>query len=290
MTDPDPHPPVKKIFLLLFVLLAIPAVVFGQAESTPSPLNYSGNWTELPVLPTLSENALTVLRAGIAAGHNPHAFSKVGDCDTSTEWYLSDFDKDTRYYDLGEYAAAFEPVIAFYKGSFSHRSQAAKPGFSAASVLSTYWTDVENCQLGELPLNCEYRLQNPLFVLISMGTNDGYNPPVFKENLRAIIVATLAENRLPILMTKADNVEGNYSINQDISDLAAEYQLPLWNFWASIQHLPDRGLVEDGIHLTFYKNTFSDHYAFNYAWTYRNLTALQLLERMMQATNLILNN
>mgnify|MGYP001167430179 CR=1 FL=1 len=109
------------------------------------------------------------------------------------------------------------------------------------------------------------------------------------ENLRTIIEITLSENRLPILMTKADNVEGDFSINQDIADLAQEYDLPLWNFWAAIQDLPNHGLVEDGIHLTFYKNDFADPNAFNYAWTYRNLTALQLLEKLMQATEKLQN-
>ena len=291
MNDPDSHPQRFLFFLiiLIFLTFSCPVNVSGQDVSNLTPLDFGWTWSELPVLPELSANALAILREGIAVGNNPQAFSKVGDCDTSTDWYLNDFDKDTRYYDLGDYASELQPVLDFYKGSFEHHSLAAKPGFSAASVLSTYWTDITQCEPGELPLTCEYRIQNPLFVLVSMGTNDGYNPPAFKENLRAIIEQTLAEKRLPILMTKADNVEGNFSINQDIADLALEYDLPLWNFWAAIQHLPNQGLVEDGIHLTFYQNTFSNPYAFNYAWTYRNLTALQVLDRVMLATKAILS-
>ena len=118
-------------------------------------------------------------------------------------------------------------------------------------------------------------------MLISLGTNDGYNPPTFKDNLRAIIDMTLEQKRLPVLMLKADNVEKNYSINQDIADLAAEYDIPVWNFWAAIQQLDNGGLQPDGVHLTFYSNYFSDPKAFNTAWAYRNLTALQVLEIMM---------
>ena len=81
-------------------------------------------------------------------------------------------------------------------------------------------------------------------------------------------------------MLKADNVEGDFSINQDIADLAEEYELPVWNFWAAIQHLPDHGLQEDGIHLTFYSNYFSDPHCWKTAWAYRNLTALQVLEKL----------
>ncbi|NMA12397.1 MAG: hypothetical protein GX933_04320 [Chloroflexi bacterium] len=277
-SDQPPLPLSKK--LILFVVLIIlwliaQPVVAAQQDNA---------WQTLPVIPELSEFSKKLLQEGIAAGNNPHAFSKVGDCETSTDWYLHDFDLDDRYYNLGEYKEEFEPVLAFYKGSFLRRSLAAKPGFSAASVLSSYWIDYSNCAAGELPLTCEYNQHNPLVVLISMGTNDGYNPPVFKENLRAIITATLEQKRLPVLMTKADNVEGTYAINRDIAALAAEYEIPLWNYWAAIQSLPNGGLVEDGIHLTFYKNDFSDPYAWNYAWTYRNFTALQMLETLMNAT------
>jgi len=280
----------KNLFFLILSLpffFSVPS--FAQSIEDRRPSDFGRTWQDLPIVPELNENSLRILKAGIAAGHNPHAFSKVGDCDTSTDWYLADFDKDSRYYNLGEYRDRFEPVLSYYKGSFSHRSLAAKPGFSAASVLSNYWLDFNSCEPDELPLTCEYRIQNSLIVLISLGTNDGYNPPAFKENLRTIIEITLSENRLPILMTKADNVEGDFSINQDIADLAQEYDLPLWNFWAAIQDLPNHGLVEDGIHLTFYKNDFADPNAFNYAWTYRNLTALQLLEKLMQATEKLQN-
>ncbi len=275
--------PPHSIFLyLLLLLLFFLQLNEAQAQESVSPADFGRTWQGLPVIPELSEFAADVLLTGIRNGNNPAAFSKIGDCDTSTTWYLSDYDLDERYYTLGSYADQFNPVIHFFRGSFDRRSLAAKPGFSAASVLSSYWTDYSICEADEIPLTCEYRIHNPAFALISLGTNDGYNPPAFKENLRAIIELTLSQNRLPVLMTKADNVEGDFSINQDIADLAMEYDIPLWNFWAVIQDLPNHGLVEDGIHLTFYKNDFSDPRAFDYAWTYRNLTALQMLEKVMQ--------
>lgn len=264
-----------KFFILIFVTMLF---LFGTAAGQ-SPADYGRTWQDLPVLPEFNEHALEILRAGIAAGHNPHAFSKVGDCDTSTAWYLQDYDRGEVYYNLGDYGS-LQPVLDYFKGSFGRKSLAATPGFSAASVLSTFWLDYSVCWGDELPLTCEYRINNPIAVLISLGTNDSYNPPAFKENMRQIIVKTLAENRLPILMLKADNVEKDFSINQDIADLAEEYDLPVWNFWAAIQHLPDHGLQEDGIHLTFYSNYFSDPYCWNTAWAYRNLTALQVLEKL----------
>lgn len=275
------RPILLSVFLVLMMLIS-------STAAAQSPADYGRTWQNYPVIPEFSDRAREILRLGIAAGNDPHAFSKVGDCDTSTSWYLSDYDRDQVYYSLGEFES-LRPVLDFFKGSFSRLSLAATPGFSAASVLSTFWLNYDFCTSNELPLTCEYRIHNPIAVLISLGTNDGYNPPVFKDNMRRIIQETLWQNRLPILMLKADNVEGNFSINQDIADLAEEYELPVWNFWAAIQHLPNHGLQEDGIHLTFYSNYFSDPHCWDTAWAYRNLTALQVLEKLQFEIEQILN-
>jgi hypothetical protein len=50
------------------------------------------------------------------------------------------------------------------------------------------------------------------------------------------------EGVVPILATKADNREKDERINQDMAMLASEYDLPLWNFWAAVSALPNRGL------------------------------------------------
>lgn len=283
----DPHHR-QSLHLRFFTLIFMIFMVCGNT-CAQSPADYGRTWQDLPVIPEFSDHAHEILKAGIAAGHNPHAFSKVGDCDTSTSWYLSDYDRDQVYYDLGEYKN-LQGVIDFFKGSFVRLSFAAKPGFSAASALSTFFMNYEYCNYEELPLTCEYRIHDPIAVLISLGTNDGYNPPVFKENLRKIIDITIEQNRLPILMLKADNVERDFSINQDIADLAAEYDIPVWNFWASVQDLKNHGLQDDGIHLTFYSNYFSHPKTWETAFAYRNLTTLQVLEKLQIEIVKILEN
>ena len=272
--------------IILFILFLIPAIAFHAFAQSPA--DFGRTWQDYPILPEFSDHAKDILRWGINSGNDPHAFSKVGDCDTSTSWYLQDYDRGQAYYNLGTYEG-LQDVIDYFSGSFGRLSLAATPGFSAASVLSTFWLNPELCGYNELPLTCEYRIHHPLTVLISLGTNDSYNPPAFKENMREIIELTLAQNRLPILMLKADNIEKDYSINQDIADLAKEYDLPIWNFWAAIQHLENHGLQEDGIHLTFYSNYFSDPNCWKTAWAYRNLTALQVLEKLENEIETILN-
>lgn len=272
----DHHRQHLLILVFFFILISL---LNSKDVNAQSPADFGRTWQDLPIIPEFSDHARKILKAGIDSGHDPHSFTKVGDCDTSTSWYLSDYDRGPAYYDLGEYGS-LQPVIDFFQGSFSWLSFAAKPGFSAASTLSTFFMNYEYCSYDELPLTCEYRIHDPLAVLISLGTNDGYNPPVFKDNMRQILDITIAQNRLPILMLKADNIERDFSINQDIADLAAEYDIPVYNFWAAIQDLDNHGLQDDGIHLTFYSNYFSHPKVWETAFAYRNLTTLQMLEKL----------
>jgi hypothetical protein len=96
--------------------------------------------------------------------------------------------------------------------------------------------------------------------------------------MRQILDTLLAQNVVPILSTKGDNLEGDHRINQTIACLAQEYDLPLWNFWSAIQPLPNHGLQRDLEHLTYGITDFDDPDAMQSAWTVRNLTALQALD------------
>ena len=62
------------------------------------------------------------------------------------------------------------------------------------------------------------------------------------EYLRKIITQLIDAGVVPILATKADNREKDERINRDMALLASEYDLPLWNFWAAVSDLPNRGL------------------------------------------------
>ncbi len=62
------------------------------------------------------------------------------------------------------------------------------------------------------------------------------------EYLRKVITQLIDAGVVPILATKADNREKDERINNDMALLAYEYDLPLWNFWAAVSDLPNRGL------------------------------------------------
>lgn len=241
-------------------------------------------WQEWPVVPAISEHALSILREGAQNGNNPRAFSKIGDCETITEWFLGDFDKGNDSYNLGEYAD-LQAVIDYYQGSYGRLGVAAMRGFTAASVMNPYWRDVKQCDKNEAPLDCEIRLNHPSIALIMLGTNDVARPETFERNLRAVIEETISKKVLPILMTKADNLEGDQSLNLTTARLSVEYDIPLWNFWRAVQNLPDKGLQADKSHLTFAPNDFSNPDNMKSAWPVRNLTALQVLDEIRKASN-----
>ena len=57
-----------------------------------------------------------------------------------------------------------------------------------------------------------------------------------------MIEYVIAHGAIPILSTKADNVEGDHSLNLTTARLAYEYDIPLWNFWLAVQPLPAHGM------------------------------------------------
>ncbi len=253
-------------------------------RARPAPTFYPEEWQDMPVLPELSPRALEILADGLAKGNNPNAFSKVGDCESQASWFLEPFDLGPAHYSLGEYEDELAPVIEYYAGSHKRLSMAAKPGFTAASLISPIWADPQQCEKGETPLDCEYRIHRPLVAFVMVGTNDASNPTTFEGHMRAVIERTIELGILPVLGTKADNVEGDHFINQTMVRLAHEYGLPVWNYWAAVQDLPAQGLQEDGVHLTFAAPYFDRPGVFERAWPVRNLNALQVLEITKGAT------
>lgn len=265
--------------------LAEPAVpVQITPEVRKEPTLGPEDWKNLPIVPAISATALQIYQRGLELGENPNAFSKVGDCGSTPSWFLGDFDRGPQYYNLGDYTE-LGAVIQQYQGSFGRTSLAARSGFNASSVFAPIWADRSQCAANETPLACEYRIHRPILALITLGTNDVWHQDTFESQMRLIIEYSIQNGILPVLATKADNDEGDGSINATIARLAQEYDIPLWNYWQAVQPLPDHGLQPDGAHLTWGPNRFNDPKAMESAWAVRNLTALQVLDAVWQAVN-----
>ena len=292
-----------RLFLLLFILLAgcqaaAPTVIPGDSTLiatatstgelsagptasmtptlTPGPTATSDarlppeQWREWPVVPVVTGRAIEIYRLGQALGNNTHAFSKVGDCQSVKAAFMG-------FYDIPERVPPFNPEYLYleetldnFAGYFNTDGQAVKGGYTAATVLSPFRSNPDFCLAGENPLECEFRITKPIIAFVSFEYWwEGRTAENYENYMRQIIELTMEHGVVPILSTKADNIEGDHSINLTNARLAHEYDLPLWNFWRSVQNLDYYGLDrnrDDGFHL-------SDE-----GWNYRSFTGLQALD------------
>jgi hypothetical protein len=120
-------------------------------------------------------------------------------------------------------------------------------------------------------VECELRITRPTFVLISLEVwFEGRTPQAYERYMRRIIEYSISQGAVPVLATKADNIEKDNSLNLVTARLAAEYDLPLWNWWAAAQPLSDHGLDP-------YKDGF---YISSAAMKVRSLSFLQVLDHL----------
>jgi len=234
-------------------------------------------WQEWPIVPSITAHALAIYQKGIAMGNDPHAFSKIGDCQSVTAAFFGIYDQPGAY-SLPRGYESLQQTIDWFRGSFGRESKAVKGGYNVASVLtptSLLWAYPNACNAGETPLDCEFREHKPSIVIISMETGfSGRTPAVYEKYMRQIIDYVIAKGALPILATKADNFEGDQSINLTTAKLATEYDLPLWNFWRAVQPLPDHGMDmvrNDKFHISVE------------AWNVRSFTGLEALDALWRA-------
>ncbi len=184
-----------------------------------------------------------------SSGRDPNKFTVVGDCNAEPNAYLGRVAAGL-YQVPSDHPYLFASISRFGK-SFSHWSIAAKGGFRASSLLDVSWADPAECRAGENPLTCELRRSNAGFAFIELGTGDQFLWKEFDKNYRTILDTTLRYGVLPIAVTKADNLEAqagapNHAINDTIRKLAAEYGVPLLDFWQAAQALPNGGLIDEG--------------------------------------------
>jgi hypothetical protein len=193
----------------------------------------------------------------------------VADCQGIREVLLGAYDLPG-YYHLSPENAGLQGTIDWFTGSFNRNGEAVMGGFNARAVLQPQFADPAACLPGETPIACEYRVHRPSIVLISLEFGyDGRTTENYVQYMRTIIDFYISKGVLPILATKADNFEGDNSLNLATATLAYEYDLPLWNWWLAAQPLYNHGLDPtrpDGFHISVD------------AWRVRSATALEAID------------
>ena len=260
------------------------------AEPSPTPLPDPAAWKTWPELPeSVSPEIKALYFEGISEGNDPNRFSKVGDSNTVMPSFFGCFDSgiDTGYV-LGPYEYLQE-TIEHFQWSFSRYTRAAKNGATAYDMDVYHWYDDDVCWPYESALNCEYRLFTPSIAFIGFGTNDALlGIDLYEEHLRSLVEKTLARKIVPILFTKADDIEGDGSFNTVTAKIAQEFGVPLWNLWRPMSALPNNGLRPGDVHPTADEVSlcnFAGDDLQHYGWTVRNLSALKALDRVWRLLN-----
>jgi len=244
-----------------------------------------------PYITGFTPRCQEIFRAGAALGNQANVFSKVGDSITATSWFLIPVGQGQ--YNLQEHTD-LAPVIAYFsqpliggENPFSRASLAAHGNWRSVSVLEPANNKSSFCWPNEMPLVCEYRAARPAVALIMLGTNDvGYTPLANYENImRQIIEISIQRGVIPIVSTipYLDRPGADVdAYNRVIKNLAAEQQVPLWDYYAAIKSLPNRGMAGDGVHPSLsLAEAAADFSAANlgqFGATVRNYTALQALD------------
>ena len=190
------------------------------------------------MLPSVDPTFRAIYEYGVAHGTDPHAFSIFGDCQSRPDAFFGVFETDESV--VQSLSPELQEMVANFKGSFNRESPTSQDGTTPGALLWTQWHRGKyGCTFAETPVECELRIHNPSFVIIQIGTHfESRNT----EYLRKVITQLIDAGVVPILATKADNREKDERINNDMALLATEYDLPLWNFWAAVSDLPNRGL------------------------------------------------
>lgn len=229
-------------------LTARPSVTATEIPVTPQPtLAFTpqarsldpDDWKNWPVVPSHIDPTLKkVYERGLSLGNDPHAFSIFGDCQARPDEFFGVFEEDTDL--VASLPPELRETVENFRGSFNRESSTAQDGTTPGALIWTQWHRGEyGCTFDETPVACELRIHRPSVVIIQIGSHfESRNA----EYLQRIILQLMDAGVIPILATKADNREMDERVNRDMALLASEYDLPLWNFWAAVSDLPNRGL------------------------------------------------
>lgn len=230
-------------------------------------------------------------------------FIKVGSSETVDQRYLRCFgggEKSPFVVDLGN-ATHLEKTLEFFRqgkaggrrNSFVRTSEAAKVG------RTTAWA----YRGGPSPIKREIRATNPGWAVIAFGTNDlnhGTTPQTalwpYYVHLSKLIDQVEEAGVIPIIIgpgARGDSkVAARWNEVFDVATraVAEKRQLPYVNFRLASINLPEKGLIDDGIHGNVYAARrrgrqpciFTED-ALQFQYNVRNLLSLEALDRGRRA-------
>lgn len=270
--------------------------VSGQAGWVASQYVESANAATTSSGSSVSVHGVSgIYQRGVDMGNQFGVFAKVGDSISVSEHSYDALGRGQ--YNLGGYAGLQHVINTFANpsfNSFTNVSAAAGSGWTTAIVLDPNFRNTSLCQTPTSPLECELDRIRPSIALIQLGTNDVQylSPDQFAYNLSRIVEICIDRGVVPVLTTIPHRVgfEANVdSFNTIIRNVATSQSLPLWDLKAALDNLPNHGLGGDGIHPSFAPGGYADSANFanpealQTGYVTRNLTALQVLERVMAA-------
>jgi hypothetical protein len=247
-----------------------PTITLTATQDTrPTPRN----WSAWPVVPPVTAHVIDIYLKGVQLGVTPSTFTVVGDCQSASNVFMGIYGTDRN--PIGQDSPDLLETIKDFQASFQHTSVAVRDGLSAPSALDPLWADTSKCGSNESPVACELRLYKPMIVFINLGTNwkAGASADAYEGYLRKIVDLIIAAGAVPVLTNKADNVEGDHSINLATAKVAYDYDIPMINFWQAADSLPNHGLDPSR----------NDVYLTPAGWDVRNREALKTLDELWRA-------
>jgi GDSL-like Lipase/Acylhydrolase family len=198
-------------------------------------------------VPTVSKAMRDLYARGVKAGRAPDVVTVIGDCNSEAPVYFGRVNAGVL--NLSALPDLQRTAVYFGK-SFGRSSVATNGSFSSGMAFDSAWSDPAKCG-ADGPFGCELKLSNASVVIIALGTGDTFTWQDFEGNLRKIVDYAIAQNVVPVLMTKADSLESQQAgapadaINAAVRRVGAAYGVPVIDFAQAVRALPNNGLVDE---------------------------------------------
>lgn len=255
--------------------------------------------------PAMKAQLRKIYKNGLSTGNRAAVFAKVGDSVTRNAFFLKDIGCGIEVLANHEHLA---PTIRYFRGigfpdsyttawcgeanSFSRDSYASSNGWTANDPLKRFSNPASECPPPhDNPLRCEIHLVKPSIALIMFGTNDveKNDPALFRSRLTRVVQETIVDGVVPVISTippRLDNETIGARVpqyNQIIQEIAETLQVPLWNYWFSLQTAINYGVDNRGIHPSVLNGSESAVFTsegLRYGFNLRNFTALEVLKKV----------